>query len=106
MTVVDTLGCESTSEPYEVTVENCVGITEHSDQRHLTLFPNPCVDVLNINYEGAATISIRNLLGQYIMSVKHFKNDVSLNISGLDSGLYFAEIHAEGKSFTRKFIKK
>ena len=97
-------GCQSTSEPYVVTVENCVGMKELSYQPHITIFPNPCRDVLHITYDGAANISVRNLFGQYVIARRSFQRDIILNLSDLDAGLYFTEVQVQNRTFTKKFV--
>ena len=104
VTVVDTLGCESTSEPFTIVEENCVGIHDLKTAQQLSLFPNPCNGVLNIELKGDALISIRNLLGEYVLPAVSFQGFVSLNLTALNAGLYFAEIESDGIRTTRKFV--
>ncbi|WP_331363322.1 S8 family serine peptidase [Polaribacter sp.] len=71
------------------------------------IYPNPAVDVLNVNPSfGAlkATYRITNLLGQVITSgtIK----DNSVNISSLKKGIYLIELTDEEETFTQKFIKQ
>ncbi|HIA12721.1 MAG TPA: T9SS type A sorting domain-containing protein [Flavobacteriales bacterium] len=106
VTVVDTIACESTSEPFEVHVAICSGMEEAISRELVNMYPNPCADILNISYDGSATASVKNLLGQRIVSARNFEGDLSLSLSGLDAGLYFAEIQVNGKRLTRKFVKK
>ena len=82
-----------------------LGVSE-IDPNSFTITPNPVSDTLFILSEGSLieNISIYSIAGKRMLSKSGFTNQ--LDVSGLKSGLYFAEIAtSEGKSI-QKFIKK
>ncbi len=71
------------------------------------VYPNPAVNVLNINPSFGAiksTFRITNLLGQ-VIKTGTIKNN-SINISTLKKGIYLIELTDEEETFTQKFIKQ
>lgn len=71
------------------------------------LYPNPAIDVLNINPSFGtikSSFRITNLLGQVILSGT-IKNN-SVNINTLKKGIYLIELTDEEETFTQKFMKQ
>ena len=72
---------------------------------HLTAFPNPCNEVLNLSFEndGANEVSIKcfNLLGQLVFNethaVKAGNNSISFYTSRLPAGNYLLHFSAKNK---------
>lgn len=74
----------------------------------VSTFPNPAVDVLNINLnQNAQTISIYSLDGQLISTEEVNTNTVSINVADLAPGVYLYEaITADGTRARNTFVKK
>ena len=71
------------------------------------VFPNPVVDILYITgLEGYYTIKIVDTVGQVVASVNGTSTGVELDMSGKSAGMYLIKIESQGKSVTRKLIKK
>ncbi|QNJ98293.1 T9SS type A sorting domain-containing protein [Constantimarinum furrinae] len=76
----------------------------------LTLYPNPAEDILYISlpYEVDADIRVFDLSGKLLI----YKNSIALErnyalqISGLNSGVYFVRINSEKGTVTKRFIKR
>ena len=77
------------------------------DQLSLSLFPNPVNDILTVtNSEVLETVSIVNLLGQDVKSVKANDRQVQVNVSSLANGAYLLRATtADGRGGVIKFIK-
>ncbi|MBR4155117.1 MAG: T9SS type A sorting domain-containing protein [Bacteroidales bacterium] len=71
----------------------------------LGLYPVPSKDVINISElpaQSCEEIIIFDMTGRLM---KHFRNDVNLDISDLSNGLYMIRVVTdEGKSYTEKFV--
>jgi len=78
------------------------GINE-SGNVELSLYPNPVKDVLYINTNSNAEMSVRitNLAGQVLITT----NQKTVDVSGLAEGIYFANININGQIVNSKFIK-
>ncbi|MEN9441537.1 MAG: Secretion system C-terminal sorting domain [Bacteroidota bacterium] len=80
---------------------NGVGISENNANTDFSVFPNPVVDVLNIESKNqqVESIEIINQVGQV---VKTSTNTSSINCSDLESGSYFIRVN---KNEVSKFNK-
>ena len=71
------------------------------------IFPNPVTDILYITgLEGFYTIKIVDAVGQIVTSEKGISPELELDMSGKPAGMYLIKIESQGKSITRKLIKK
>lgn len=73
----------------------------------MNLWPNPVIDVLNISMKSLKSVYVYNISGQLVLHVNKLNETVSINISKLNSGIYFVKANNEaGLSVTNKIIKK
>jgi len=75
-----------------------------------SIYPNPASQFLNIsvwNTAGPGSIHIKNTLGNDVLAMKTADlNKVSMDISSLPAGIYFAEIKSDsGDPVTKKWVK-
>lgn len=73
----------------------------------LKLFPNPLSgNVLNVtsNSNADKTIAVYDVLGKNVLNAK--VTNETVNVSGLNSGVYIVKITEEGKTATRKLVVK
>jgi hypothetical protein len=99
-------GCTALSNSIQVIV-NCREGLEESDL--LTLYPSPANDLLNISFNGKASITsiqIFNLQGQLVLD-SHLEDQLTeLDISELSSGAYLIVVEDMGGNKTYdKFLK-
>jgi hypothetical protein len=87
--------------------------------QQISIFPNPASTIIHIsfnNYSNLPTgqagektiLTIRNILGEELLS-KQIQNDITvIDVSGLQKGLYFAEIKSGNKQTvsTKLIIQK
>jgi len=85
------------------------GAVNDLHQSVFTVYPNPFSDVLTVSADQKIhAITIHNVLGQQIRKISDVHlNTIVLNVSELNSGIYFIRIYDEcGNSVARQFIKK
>jgi len=87
-----------------------IGLEENS-MNDFSLFPNPADAFIIVtppeNYSGEIQISICDLNGRIIESVKYNETSlINLPVNHLSSGIYFLKIDDDTKSTIKKFIKK
>jgi CSLREA domain-containing protein len=121
-TVTDTLivtgtitatGCTDTASQI-VTVETCTGIANNTENKVLTIFPNPTNDglfTISIENSNASsiTISIVNVLGKEIykieeQSAKDYTQ--TIHLKDVAKGIYYIRIHTTDETLTRKIVLK
>lgn len=94
-----------------------VNVEEHNAVNPMTatrVYPNPATDMLNVEVNASQaselSISIYNIMGQNVMnqnvSITTGMNTRAVNISELNSGIYFVTVRANGFENTMKFIVK
>jgi hypothetical protein len=92
---------------FEDYLENLgVGI-EDVLETQISLYPNPIKDVLTINNDSGFTINnlkFYNVLGALVL--KQDKPTHQLNVSKLESGLYFISLTTDKGNLIKKMIKK
>ena len=93
-----------------------VFFTYNNDCEHLSveevitnnvrLYPNPTNGILNVEGEGAMTISVMNMLGQKVLKTTANGN-TTIDLSGFDSGIYLVRIETEnGMKIEKVNVKK
>jgi CubicO group peptidase (beta-lactamase class C family) len=76
----------------------------NSANARISVFPNPANSVINVGLPqpDQAVLEIRNTVGQVIIREQ---NKTTIDVSALESGLYFLMIKQGTQTYTEKFIK-
>jgi hypothetical protein len=84
-----------------------------SESESLILFPNPTQGILNLkiplSFKGEINTEILDIMGNTLISKSSepVSSEISMDVNGLKTGLYFCRIFSEnGQSKTGKFIKE
>jgi PKD repeat protein len=104
-------GCKGITKTINVNLVNTSLVAHQKGE--LKLFPNPASNYLNLQLTQLATsaeikVSLYNVLGQEIKheQVKYNGQGFGLNLADLTSGVYVIKVEAQGKVFTRNFVKQ
>ena len=93
-----------------VVAQNRWMVSEKGDVRpeiNCNIFPNPVTDILHITgLEGHYTIKMVDAVGQVVASIKGTSAKLEFDMSSKPAGMYLIKIESQGKSITRKLIKK
>ena len=68
------------------------------------VYPNPAKDVLNINAEAMTRVSIMNTLGQTVYDKAVDTDDVVLDMTQFESGVYMLRITTENGVATQRIM--
>ena len=79
-----------------------VGVPEVSHNTHMNVYPNPATEQVNVLLSQNDEIVIYNIMGQKVMSVEGHVGGNSINISSLNSGVYFISAGSD----TQKLVVK
>ena len=87
------------------------GINDIFNDIHMSqLYPNPANNyfaIRNINKLNIDKITISNLLGQEVMLIPFVgSNELQIDVSSLDKGMYFINLFGVDSKITTKFIKE
>lgn len=103
-------GCSTTTEPYDVTVDEC-NFTGENSRESAKIYPNPVKDVLNVTLPGISagntTISIVNTYGLVLETIPVNSGNATLqvNMSAYPAGVYFLKLEEDGNGVsTARFV--
>ena len=103
----DSMGCFN-SVSQNVSVVQCIGISESSKIFPVKVYPNPAKDKLFIvaSSPESFTYMVYDLLGAEVMRSRVASNYIEVDVSELETGIYFIEV-AVGEQIRRvKFAKE
>ena len=98
---------------FNIPINEAINIVEGSSlslnefqENTVSLFPNPVKNILTIKTNFVIEeIELFNILNQSVLKNTYFDREISIDISELKSGIYFASIKTTTTNTTRKFIK-
>lgn len=70
------------------------------------IYPNPAQDFIRISDIEGANVVITDISGKTVINLKNISESNDINVSGLNSGIYFVNVSNEDVNQTIKFIKK
>ena len=83
------IGCEGSSESFEVVIDGCTAIDEEITNSSIKLYPNPAKDYVTIkSSENVISIDIYAMNGEKVLSQSKITQSVKINTSGLNAGMY------------------
>ena len=89
------------STPVTVTIEASFDGVIEAQASIVKVYPNPANDVLNIVTTGNVEYQLINSVGQVVMS-GNVDGSARINVSGLNSGVYFLKVVADGNAKVQK----
>lgn len=88
---------------YQIHFSVEVGVGEPGNIPVINLYPNPAKNTLNITGARGADLKIFSLTGQLVMNISEF-NEQSIDISGLENGVYTIQVVLEDNTLVNKKI--
>ncbi|MEO8759877.1 MAG: T9SS type A sorting domain-containing protein [Bacteroidia bacterium] len=81
-----------------------IGIEQINIKHQISIYPNPASTVLQITYsnERLIEVSVVDVLGKEVLQSKQ----TTLDVSNLNSGVYFMHVKTNAGNYTIKFIKQ
>lgn len=70
----------------------------------ISIYPNPSNGILTISTENNVDVTITDITGKVVFTKNNVSNNESINLSGLQKGVYLAKLTAEGVEETKKII--
>ena len=89
---------------YRVNIHT-VGITEITAS-NVQVYPNPATTILNVESDDFCAVRVLNVIGEEVLNQVKLKKTHTLDLQGLNSGVYFVEtISEDGSVSSSKFTK-
>ena len=104
-TVTVSDGSETATATVSFTVTECEGVDEINAEK-VSVYPNPTSATVNIDGVDNFTnlnVKVVNLQGQM---VKEVANSLEINVSDVESGIYFIKIDCDGQQYLKKIVIK
>jgi hypothetical protein len=82
--------------------------TDEYDIKQIAIYPNPTSSLFVIKFPNGASkydIEIFDIQGKMVFSKKQLTTESTINITHLESGVYFLKINADTSSYLKKIIK-
>jgi photosystem II stability/assembly factor-like uncharacterized protein len=72
----------------------------------VNIYPNPVQDELHVNLEGNnGILEIRDISGKSFIQREIHENNTSIDVSGLDKGIYLVKVSSDNQIYTGKIVK-
>ncbi len=70
------------------------------------IYPNPAKDVVRLSTDNSqqTTVRVYNVLGMMIEEIEINSNEIEINVSDYNSGIYFFNIQTENGNVTKKIV--
>ena len=96
-------GCDAWPQTITLSLEG----TDENTMRDVALYPNPNKGQFSINLpEEECEIVVFNAMGQQVYQQSNAKNMTTLNLEGLNNGMYFVTVKSATAVSTLKFVKE
>ena len=82
--------------------------TENDFETTFSIYPNPATSIINLKTQNPLnSVTVFSTLGALVKQLTNMNKPItSLDVSSLESGVYFLQLISNGKVITRKFIKE
>jgi hypothetical protein len=100
LTVSDGTNSSTMTKEDYIAVDHVTGVSS-IDKEGINLFPNPTTGKLFIEGVEGANIKVYNIAGKVVASYSDF-SDKSIDLSGLENGVYFIDIVTDNNIITQK----
>jgi hypothetical protein len=78
-----------------------IGVDEN-DLNDIRIYPNPANNLVNIDNAANSSVSIYNLLGEVVKSVRTTSNNTSIDVSNLAAGSYVVKVQGENSNYSHQ----
>lgn len=68
------------------------------------VYPNPANDQVLIRFNGFASFSLTNILGNVVWQSSEVESQINLDVKSFARGVYFIRVNAQGKQAVQKLI--
>lgn len=104
---ITSMGANSESDPSEEACAITLGESLAENTSSFNIFPNPATDNLSIEAnEEIKEVNIYNIIGVSVYNEQCTNNNLNVNISEFNSGVYFIKVKTGNGETVKRFIKQ
>ena len=80
---------------------------ETVEERNVNIYPNPARDFIKLSAVSCqqSVVRVYNCLGMLVDEIEMSSDEIEINVSDYNPGIYFFNIETESGNVTKKFIK-
>jgi len=86
--------------------DTSTGVISNTIASTFSLYPNPAIGSVNLKTQSKGNISITDILGKVVLTKTVLENNTTVDISALNTGLYFVNYSSDGNSYSQKLMVK
>ena len=90
----------------EISTLTAISVEEIALENNISIYPNPVKDLININNVNNSNIAVYNLQGNLIYSHKSYQENMKIDFSNFQNGVYIISVQNENGIDTYKVIKQ
>lgn len=105
--ITDSIGCTA-SDAITITVDLCAGIDELSNSE-INIYPNPSNGIFNYSIpevSGTISMNVTDVFGKVVMNANSVNTNGVIDLSNVESGIYFLNIQHNDTVTSVRLIKK
>ncbi len=114
VTETSAASCAGTSDYYEVTIDDCIGIDESIADNGISLYPNPASTNIEVVFNEKAgqtyTVVVYNSIGQTVTEISGVsfgeKQNLNIDVSSYKAGIYIVNVLSESGLNIRSTFEK
>ena len=77
------------------------------NENHITLYPNPVQNILHINLSGTTgMLDVFESTGKSVLQKQINESNTSIDVAGLENGIYLVKVVSDKQMLTGKFVKQ
>ena len=98
---------EGRTGTYQLDIKVAYGTgIEESEEPLFSVYPNPVVNMVNVNCEGIEEINLFNTVGQKIENIRtEGRDNVQIDLSGQPNGIYILQAVSQGHTLAKRIVK-
>jgi hypothetical protein len=86
-------------------INDWLELVGNESKESISIYPNPTLDLVNIEFQGYFTYTITDLIGNQVAQSSAL-NKASLDLRAIASGTYFIQIKNDAGIYSGKIIKE
>jgi hypothetical protein len=81
-----------------------LGLNDFNTASKIKLYPNPSNGFVKIRTESPVDVTVIDLTGKVVFTMKQVANESQMNLSSLEKGMYLVKLSSDSGEFTQKII--
>lgn len=85
--------------------EGVVATPKDAVANNVSVYPNPATDMLNVKFDGAASVTLYDVTGKVVFT-ENYTDNAAINVANLSTGVYVCSVVIDNVASTQRVIIK